>query len=54
MDVDTLQGRLQQLEKKGQQILVVKKLIKKKEDGSRSRSASTISSKSELPCHIFS
>ena len=32
LDIDVLQSRLKSLEKKGQQILVIKKLLKKKED----------------------
>jgi len=47
LEVDDLQQRLGQLEKKGQQIIVVKKLLKKKEDNLQTKS-STISSRSKL------
>jgi len=44
LEVDDLQQRLGQLEKKGQQIIVVKKLLKKKEENLQTK-ASTISSR---------
>jgi len=48
LDVDILQTRLESLEKKGQQILVIKKLLKKKEDRLRNEKKTTsIASSSE-------
>ena len=60
LDVDILQTRLESLEKKGQQILVIKKLLKKKEDKLRneksninSSSEATISSRRECLFLLF-
>ena len=47
LDVDILQTRLESLEKKGQQILVIKKLLKKKEDRLRNEKKTSIASSSE-------
>merc|ERR1711892_633919 len=44
LDVDVLQTRLESLEKKGQQVLVIKKLLKKKEEKLRNENKSIASS----------